>query len=67
MYPASAQAANVEGKVVVKFVVNEDSSITNATVVKPVNPALDSAAVKVFSSMPPWKPGKHAGKEVKVY
>jgi len=67
VYPASAQAANIEGKVVVKFVVNEDGSITNATVVKPVNPALDSAAVKVFSNMPYWKPGKQAGQAVKVY
>jgi len=66
-YPADAMDANIEGRVVVRFVVNEDGSVSDVIVTKSVYPSLDSVAKNVISEMPNWKPGKQNGKLVKVY
>jgi protein TonB len=67
VYPASAREANVDGRVVIKFVVSEDGSVTGAVVEKGVNGALDAEALRVVRGMPKWKPGRQNGKAVKVY
>ncbi len=66
-YPASAREAGVDGRVVIKFVVSEDGSVTDAVVERSVNSALDAEALRVVRSMPKWKPGRQNGKAVKVY
>ena len=42
---------------VVSFIVNEDGSISDAKVMKGVNPLLDREAMRVIGMMPKWKPG----------
>jgi len=64
-YPAAASENGIEGRVAVSFVIEKDGSISNATVVKGVNPALDKEALRVVLSMPKWKPAKQAGKNVR--
>ena len=54
------------GKVICKFVVNEDGSISNIWVVRSLEPILDEEAVRLISTMPKWNPGKHKGKIVKA-
>lgn len=66
-YPDSARAHNIEGRVLVKFVVNEDGHISECSIPKPVNSYLDEEALRVIGKMPPWKPGKQDGKPVRVY
>lgn len=66
-YPDSAQHHNVQGRVLVRFVVNEDGSITDAEIEKKVSWDLDAEALRVIRNMPPWQPGKSGGKAVKVY
>jgi periplasmic protein TonB len=66
-YPDSAQRHNVAGKVMIRFIVNEDGSITNAEIVKKVSWDLDAEALRVVRNMPPWQPGRNNGKPVKVY
>jgi protein TonB len=67
-YPEPARVAGEQGRAVVKFVVNEDGAISNTEIVASAKSAsLDREALRVVSSMPKWKPGKHQGKEVKVY
>jgi protein TonB len=66
-YPEMARDANVSGRVVIKFVVNEDGSISNAHVVKGIGGGCEEEAMRVINSMPRWKPGKSNGKAVKVY
>jgi TonB family protein len=46
----------------VQFTVEADGHITNAHVIKPVDPVLDAESVRVISAMPPWKPGVMNGK-----
>lgn len=59
-------AMPLEGKVFVRFIVDVDGSITNVSVLKGLHKDYDNAAVKVVSKMPKWKPGKQAGKAVRV-
>ena len=66
-YPDSARVHNIEGRVVVKFVVSEDGSVTDVEVVKNVNKECDEEALRVVKNMPRWKPGIQNGKAVKVY
>ena len=59
-------AMPLEGKVYVRFIVDRDGSITNVRVLKGLHRDYDQAAVKVVRKMPKWKPGKQAGKAVRV-
>lgn len=65
-YPESAQDAGVQGKVMVRFVVERDGSATAVEIYKSVDPALDKEAVRVVKSIPKWKPGKQQGKAVRT-
>ena len=65
-YPIVAQENEVQGRVVVSFVVEKDGSITNAKVVKSVDPSLDKEAMRIVSSMPRWVAGKQNGSCVRV-
>ena len=65
-YPVAAQEAKIEGRVIVQFVVGRDGSVSNAKVMRGVNPELDAEAIRVVSIMPNWIPGKQRGKAVSV-
>lgn len=65
-YPQICRENNIQGRVLIQFVVNKDGSIVEPTVVKPVNPYLDKEALRVISTMPNWKPGKQRGQAVRV-
>ena len=65
-YPTICRENNIQGRVLVSFVVNKDGSISDLEVVKSVNPALDKEALRVMSKMPNWKPATQRGKTVRV-
>ncbi len=65
-YPLEAYENDIQGKVVVSFVVEPDGSRSNFKVVKSVFPSLDNEALRVLKIMPNWKPGKIEGKPVRV-
>ena len=65
-YPADAQKQKVDGRVLVKFVVEKDGSITEVKVIKPAFPSLDAEAIRVVKAMPKWKPGYQNGQAVRV-
>lgn len=60
-YPTKAIESKIQGRVIVQFVVNKDGSISNAKVVRSVDPDLDKEALRVINSMPQWKPGMQKG------
>lgn len=66
-YPSSAKKHNKEGRVVVKFLVDEKGNVLNPKVTEGVGYGLDNEALRVVSAMPRWKPGTLNGKPVKVY
>lgn len=65
-YPTVASENGIFGKVTVSFVVNKDGSVSDAKVLRSVDPALDKEALRVVYSLPKWKPGKQGGKPVRV-
>jgi TonB family protein len=65
-YPKEAFEANKQGRVIANFVIEKDGSISEAKVVKSVDPALDEEAVRVINAMPNWMPGRQSGKAVRV-
>jgi TonB family protein len=64
-YPEEAEKAGKQGRVIVTFVVEKDGSITNARVVKALDPHLDAEALRVINAMPKWNPGKQNGVAVR--
>lgn len=55
-YPVFAQEKGIQGRVVVKFIVEKDGSISNVEVDRSV-PGLDNEAMRVVKAMPKWIPG----------
>src|SRR5690606_23940263 len=68
-YPPAAKENGISGRVMIRFVVNEDGSISGVGVVgnRRLGGGLEEEAVRVVKSMPPWKAGKQNGRAVKVY
>ena len=65
-YPPVCRQNNIQGRVVVQFVVDKDGSIVEPEVIMPVNPYLDKEALRVVQEMPKWTPGTKNGKPVRV-
>ena len=65
-YPASAVKAKKQGRVIVSFVIQKDGSVTNARIVRSVDPELDAEALRIVKAMPNWTPGTQDGKPVNV-
>lgn len=63
-YPSYAAQEFIEGKVVLKFLISDSGHISNVKVIKPVHPSLDSEAVRVVRSMPPWYPAMVGNKAI---
>jgi TonB family protein len=66
LYPAEAKDNEVTGKVVVGFVIDKDGSVRDVHVVKGIGYGCDKEAQRVIAEMPPWTPGSHEGRAVKV-
>lgn len=66
-YPEAAQLNDIQGRVIVKFVVEKDGSIGAADIVKGVDKDLDREAIRVVKKMPKWQPGKNNGVAVRSY
>ena len=66
-YPESALKHKIEGKVTVKFCINEDGHISDCQIIHGLDKECDKEALRVIESMPTWIPGSEKGKPVKVY
>ena len=65
-YPENAMKNNVQGRVIVQFVVEKDGTPTEFKVLRSVDPDLDAEALRVMKAMPKWKPGMQKGQVVRV-
>lgn len=54
------------GTVILQFVVNSDSTVSDIKVARGINQKYDEIAVKIVESMPKWNPGKQRGRNVNV-
>jgi len=66
-YPSEAQRNNVQGRVILHFVVNPDGSVGKIEILRSIDPLLDNEAIRVVKTLPKFKPGKQRGVPVKVW
>lgn len=65
-YPEAALKAQIQGVVMVVFVVETDGSLSNVDVDKRIGGGCDEEAIRVTREMPKWEPGKRNGRQVRV-
>jgi len=66
-YPDEAKKNGTQGRVMVRFIIDELGNVSNPEVVSGVDPVLDKAALDVVAKFPQWSPGMQGGKAVKTY
>ncbi|MBS0010847.1 MAG: TonB family protein [Bacteroidales bacterium] len=65
-YPAEAASEGIQGKVFVMFVVDKDGYVTDAEIMRGVDPSLDNEVIRVVLSSPVWSAGRQRGVAVPV-
>jgi TonB family protein len=65
-YPALARENNIQGTVVLSFVIDKDGSANNISVLRDPGGGCGKEAARVVSLMPRWTPGQANGKPVRV-
>jgi len=67
IYPDSARNKDIQGKVIVGFVVREDGALCDVKILRSVSKDIDEEALRVVKAMPKFKPGStQKGKVVPV-
>jgi TonB family protein len=65
-YPQDAIDENIEGRMMVSFVVEKDGLVSNVKMLRGVCKSIDEEAMRVVRGMPRWKPGMKDGKPARV-
>lgn len=66
-YPKRAMEKGIEGKVIVRFVVDLKGNVVNPVIANSVHPLLDEEALRIVKLLKGWDPGYHDGEKVKVW
>ncbi len=66
IYPDSAIAAGIQGRVYISFIVNKTGKIEDAKVERGIGGGCDEVALQLVKSMPDWIPGEQRRKPVNV-
>lgn len=66
VYPAKAKEMNLQGAVLVEFIVDTSGRVSNVRVIKGIGSGCDQEARRVVRMMPKWSPGKQKGEPVRV-
>ncbi len=66
IYPESARASNIEGKVFIQFIVETTGEISEVKTIKGIDPVCDAEAEKVIKNAPNFIPGQKKQKPVRV-
>ncbi len=67
-YPKEAKEKNIQGRIIIEFVIDENGEVFQAEVKNSVDNGapLDKEALRVIRNMPKWNAGVHNEKTVKV-
>jgi TonB family protein len=65
-YPQDCIENNIQGRVYLSFIVQEDGTITNVNVEKGVSPSLDEEACRVIRYFPKWNCATSNGKPIRA-
>jgi protein TonB len=66
-YPKDAKEKGIQGKVITRFMVTKDGSVSDVSILRTVSPSLDNEAIRVVKLLPKFTPGKLNGKKVPVW
>jgi TonB family protein len=66
-YPDKEKENDIQGTVVLSFLVEKTGKVTNVKVIKHVSPGIDAEAVRVMKASPEWVPGSAFGRPVRVW
>jgi len=66
-YPESARIAGISGRILAKFIVEKDGSITNIEIIRGLSKDCDEEALRVLKAMPKFIPGTQNGEKVRCY
>ncbi len=66
-YPTMAAENNIQGRVIVQFVVTKTGKVGEVKVVRSVDKDLDREAIRVCKSLPNFIPGRQNGQAVSVW
>jgi len=65
-YPVIARENNVQGRVIVRFVVEKNGSLSDVKVIRGIGSGADEEAVRVLKASPKWNPGMQKGTPVRT-
>jgi len=66
-YPTAAKRANLEGTVIIRFVVDKDGKVIDPKILSDLGKGCEEEALRVINMMPRWEtPGMQANKNVAV-
>lgn len=66
-YPKRSRDSGIQGRVLLRFAVNQQGSITDIEILEGINSELNKEAVRVLSTLKRFKPGYSDGEPVEVY
>ena len=66
IYPQAAMQARIQGTVFATFIIEQDGSVSNVTVVKGVIDLIDNEVVQAIKASPKWSPGLQRGQPVRI-
>ena len=66
IYPQAALDARIQGRVSLTFVVEQDGSVSNVTIIQGLAAIIDDEVVRVIESSPQWTPGRQQGQAVRI-
>jgi len=58
-YPKSAIIDSIEGKVILKFAIDDKGIADNIGFLKIIHPEIETECIQMLNAMPTWKPGTH--------
>lgn len=67
LYPKLAKENAIEGRVIVRFIIQKDGSIDKIEIIRKLNWGCDEEVLRIIQLMPKWIPGKVNGKPVAMY
>ena len=66
-YPPEAAKNDIEGRVIVQFIIDKTGEVGDVKVVRPISEELDAEAVRVVKTLPKFEPGRQDGEAVSVW
>lgn len=65
-YPTECKDKKIEGRVYIKFIIDEKGEIICPYILKSLHPKLDEEALRIVKLMPNWEPASNNGVPYKI-